>query len=268
MKYYFLIAIILILVYSLFRRESYSPSLVGKRMGNLQDLSKYRMFYINLERHKTRREFIEGQLIKNNIYASRIEGVDGSNSLPKVICSDSKITPYEIACTLSHLKAIVTAYSEGNESAIIFEDDVSFQLVPYWDTTVSQLIAAAPSDWEILHLSNYMFPLQESPRLKFKKYNKNFSCCGYIINRKGMKKIIDKMVRGDVISLDHNRINPVADELIYRLVDGCYIPNRVFFIPYNDTGEMDSTIHKDHTRFHRDSVNRVLQSYLKKLKQV
>lgn len=267
MNYFFVVVIIIIIIiYSLISREKYS--IKSPPGNNLQDLSKYRMFYINLERHKTRREFIESQLLKNNIYATRIEGVDGRNVLPRVICSDSKITPYEIACTLSHLKAIITAYSEGDESAIIFEDDVSFQLVPYWDTTISQLVETAPSDWEILHLSNYMFPLHETPQLQFKKYNKNFSCCGYIINRKGMKKIIDKMVQGDVISLDHKSINPVADELIYRLVDGCYIPNRVFFIPYNDTGKMDSTIHKDHTKFHRDSVNRVLQSYLKKLKQV
>ena len=57
-------------------------------------------------------------------------------------------TFHEVACTLSHLRAIKQAYDDGQEMAIILEDDalISQDFVDNWESYADQ----APSDWQIL----------------------------------------------------------------------------------------------------------------------
>ena len=48
----------------------------------------------------------------------------------------------EIACTLSHLKAIRTAYMKGYNMALVLEDDVSLKYVERWKVSLSKLLGA------------------------------------------------------------------------------------------------------------------------------
>ena len=88
----------------------------------------------------------------------------------------------ELACTLSHLKAIRQAYEDGAPTALIMEDDASLEYVcesappthararllsyrlcparcvarwqyPQWDSSLAELIDAAPSGWQVLQLA-------------------------------------------------------------------------------------------------------------------
>ena len=62
------------------------------------------------------------------------------------------LTPSEVACTLSHLKAIYIAYEKGYEKALILEDDVLFYLLPFWTEDIDAILQKAPKDWEVIRL--------------------------------------------------------------------------------------------------------------------
>ena len=57
------------------------------------------------------------------------------------------VKPEELALTLSHIRAIRAAYDAREETALIFEDDVSLQDVPRWTESLQELVARAPHDW-------------------------------------------------------------------------------------------------------------------------
>jgi len=127
----------------------------------------------------------------------------------------------EVACTLSHLKAINLAYQSGDETALILEDDVivSEKFAQYWD----DYSASAPKDWEVLqfyvnneyiqtHLSNIADGW-------VRWFPDHWGTTAYIINRQGMEAILNKAVdnelmeKGDIRFLKSGMI--LADELIY-----------------------------------------------------
>ena len=51
-----------------------------------------------------------------------------------------------------HLRAIATAWADGVQTALIVEDDISFEYLPAWPLSLQQLALRAPADWEILQL--------------------------------------------------------------------------------------------------------------------
>ena len=113
---------------------------VKKRDETFNYIKKY---YINLERSKDRLESIEKEFKDYEIgNYERIEACDGKdlNSTKKgkfgelefENIKDKKATKGELATTCSHLKSIKKAYDDGEEMAIIMEDDMNFTLMPYW----------------------------------------------------------------------------------------------------------------------------------------
>src|SRR5439155_442477 len=116
------------------------------------------VYYINLDRSPERNEHMQTQLQKFKVKEwKRIQGIEGPNDPSIIYTNDFKdMTPGEIGCSLSHLRAIKTAYDNGLESVLIMEDDASFEYVPFWNFTLSRYIQDLPSDWHILQLhSNY-----------------------------------------------------------------------------------------------------------------
>ena len=57
----------------------------------------------------------------------------------------------EAACTLSHLEAIKQAYDDGNEHALILEDDA--QLSTDFFQNLSSFLKSAPPGWKVLQFS-------------------------------------------------------------------------------------------------------------------
>ena len=100
----------------------------------------------------------------------------------------------ELACTLSHLNTIRTAYQDGLEMVLILEDDASIQLIPYWRKTFDQYIAEFPPDWYCVSLFNMACyinnNLPEYINVRDKICNGSVA---YVINRKGMKNILNTM---------------------------------------------------------------------------
>lgn len=83
------------------------------------------LFYINLAARPDRRERMERQFERLGIAAERFNAITPATSDPKwVALATGKLSPTELACTLSH-RAIWTLILERNlDAALILEDDM------------------------------------------------------------------------------------------------------------------------------------------------
>jgi len=210
------------------------------------------LYYINLERSRDRNEFMIDQLNKHRVsHWKRIEAVNGkADPTIRYINSFSGLTNSEIGCTLSHLKALKTAYEDNLDYVLIMEDDASFDFVALWDKSLSQYIKELNCDWTILQLhSNYEYHKSNEPYICPKQ---NFwTALAYVVNRSGMKLILDKAWNGSEFLISKKFANKgEADWYIYELGDfkKRYITNPPLFTPNNIW--LPSTIHDDHTHMH------------------
>lgn len=116
---------------------------------------------ISLERAKDRREKIKSQLASLNIKAIIMDAVDGQNLVEAE--KNKKITleggyrfgeqfkPGEIACTMSHIKALQIAQKENWPYLIVLEDDVI--LAEDFERRIKILFQIVPPNWEHIYLS-------------------------------------------------------------------------------------------------------------------
>lgn len=214
------------------------------------------IFYINMDKSVNRRRNMEFQFrIANVPEWTRISGIDGSKlQLDK----DSNITQNELGCTLSHIKAIETAYTQNLPMAIIMEDDCYFMHMGIFIKRLNKLIKNAPSDWTLLNLGpshincNDLFKSQTY--IPFKKCN-CYLATAYIINHKGMKNV-----------LKNNKITPreAADVYIFDKAGATYHcePNTIF--PINDDKHITSQIQSsDDLKNQITNAHAILKTFVK-----
>lgn len=183
------------------------------------------IYFINLERAKDRKELIEETLGKHELSYERIDAIDGKklniNELKKIY-NFRKISINEVACTLSHIKAIRTAYEKGNDYALIFEDDCSFEYLVFKQKKIKDLIKLNDR-WEIIQLSMictkevFDVIINSNSEISRSHFGSTGLVC-YLINRKGMMKVLD--------FIDTKKTLGIADELLFRICE------TYFTIPY------------------------------------
>ena len=169
-------------------------------------------YYINLDRSKDRR----GAMEKRFANLKRVEGVDGRNlNIPKEILRRCKMSVFQIACLQSHLKAIKTAYDNGDEEALIMEDDIYADYFKRWEKSIQQIVNNKPKDAECIQLHCSMksevrkMLMMNTDYSRWKRCDKRNSTGCYYITRGGMEKIIK-------LGLDYIPMNwNPADRFIY-----------------------------------------------------
>ena len=219
-------------------------------------------YYINLNRATSRKTIMECQY-KN---LTRIEAVDGNT-----LADNDYLSKYEIACVLSHVKAIQTAYDNGLDEVLILEDDIYIDYFDKWSKTLESIIASAPLDMECIQF-HCINPLNVSRMIKvnrdFIRWNVTNSSAGcYYLNRKGMSRIlsldIEKSLLNTVFMEDTNKNKiykkegwpHVSDILLYN-----YINSYTYTNPLFNHQVTESFIHPSHLSFHI-KVLKVIQQY-------
>jgi GR25 family glycosyltransferase involved in LPS biosynthesis len=264
-----LIFLLVMLLYILYKNYNYSNIHTQKNHPHTPTF-----YFINLDKSINRKQRYEERLSKYpNVHTERIPAITPHDIKKyKIYISPScKInTELEIACTLSHLKSIFTAYKNltynisknknTNNYAMITEDDLLILEMPNW----SKLVNSAPRDWEILQLVA-SGPLAEhmynKNTLEWQPHIHNMWCCAaYLINLKGMITILNSCVPEyktidnwndiTIINLDHNNTNCAADHIIYSLANTYTYTNPLF----NVEG-IDSTIHSHHLPTHLQTID-------------
>lgn len=185
-------------------------------------LKNISIFWINLERSERRRNIMLEEFKKYNLNHTRIEAVDGNDididEFKKKYTINEKMNKYEIACTLSHMKAIKHSYDKGLEYALILEDDANFDYFPYKTDTLLELLKELKTvDGECLQLANIIsekyFSICKN-KFENKKMFKTSSAAGtqsYLITRSGMKKLLD--------NFENIKKLEVADVHIYNITN-------------------------------------------------
>lgn len=259
------------------QKYTFDKNIYNKNLCNIP------IYFINLPKSKERKFFLEKQIQQFNINNFKIiEAVYGKNKksisdnmfqvpmdTQKTIYffnNDENATDSEIGCTLSHLNTVRQAYNDGLEYVIICEDDIDLYWIKIWVDTINYIISKAPEDWEYINLSN---ACNVDSKNNYFKYSEN-DCWGTVSqlwNRKGMKKILDKCYKNNKFILNkewgyiHKEVS--ADIYIPRLINS-YVYKTYLFPTINNEEEMESTIHKNHTKDHiKRSLDNIKNLYKK-----
>jgi GR25 family glycosyltransferase involved in LPS biosynthesis len=230
-------------------------------------------YYINLDKSINRKQRYEQRLSKYyNIQTERIPAITPQDIKKYKInrsqaCNQN--TELEIACVLSHLKSIFTAYKNlmfniskkknTNNYALITEDDLVILEMPNWN----KLVNSAPPNWEILQLVA-LGPIAENiynnSSIGWQKYIYNtWSCAAYLINLQGMITILDACIPEykqvdnwndiTIINLNYN-VNCASDHIIYTLTN-----TYTYTIPLFNLEGLDSTLHSHHLPLHHSTID-------------
>src|SRR5690606_22896953 len=87
-------------------------------------------YFINLARRTDRRDWMESQFAKLGLDAKRVQAVTPDDISPEqrqASCDPHRyhwMTEVELACSLSHIRAMQTFLDEGRSHGLIFEDDL------------------------------------------------------------------------------------------------------------------------------------------------
>jgi GR25 family glycosyltransferase involved in LPS biosynthesis len=217
--------------------------------------------WINLDRSPDRREYMINLLKDINIPNFRISAIDGKSyddieSIYKNIPLERKLSKSEIACTLSHIKAINYLKNIPGEYFIVCENDISFNNIILFDHDLKTIILDCPK-FDILMLNKtFLKPLKE----KYSKWNDYFynkyeqvgSTVCYVISRNGINKIINnaKYIDDNNFILNKNNNLDVADIYIYKNID-----TYIYKYNYITTLIEQSTIHNNHMDLHKNNDN-------------
>jgi GR25 family glycosyltransferase involved in LPS biosynthesis len=232
------------------------------------------VYWINLEESIDRRNKMISQFLSQGIPNKRIDAIKHDKPL--------------IGCCNSHIKAIHTAWIEGNEMAIICEDDVDFSNSATIFTRICNLLETLPEsvkgDWDVLqiqytepHFSKGLQTYIET----FKVSNDNsidglknrivkgylYGAVAYLMNRKGMSKFLNMMTKlhtDDLnkytitASFDHPRAH--SEELVYR-----YINSYMSVFPILNYLPLDSLINTSGHYFMANESNRTLANQIRSI---
>lgn len=210
------------------------------------------VYWINLAADTKRREYMESQFeyweIENN---HRIEGYDARVDDPSEHLKGripDNMSPNEVGCVLSHLKAIKHFYENSKDDyALIFEDDLNLDLVKFWNFTWHEFFCLLPYDWDCVQLTTIC-----TGNIHVKLHHRfinDFSAAAYLITRHHAEKILKNHVREDKYKID-NGVKPraVSEDLIFESGKSYCIPIFLYNL------EMGSAIHPEHIDiFHRQS---------------
>jgi GT2 family glycosyltransferase/GR25 family glycosyltransferase involved in LPS biosynthesis len=178
-----------------------------------------KMLWINLDRSKDRFNTMTKLLSNIDIPTERVSAVDGQrlHQYSYSINMDNNImTSSEIACTLSHIKAILSLTDVQGEYFLICEDDIIFDDTYMFKHDLKHVIQKCPLFDVLLIYKTYINGVLNETYTKWNDLDiKPGGAVAYVISRQGIKKFSEynKMYNSEI-----HTINPfsVADDYIYK----------------------------------------------------
>jgi hypothetical protein len=158
------------------------------------------LIYINLDRSPDRRESFESSVPKN-LKVIRCPAIDGNDIEPIY-----KITKYEHACLLSHLKALEMLLETDGNLFMVCEDDVIFNN----ENDMEKIVNNCPP-FDILKLHHLDIPFHSNPYFSdvYRRWNtedKEWGAACYLITRQAIEKILN----------NPDKLYTVADDYIFK----------------------------------------------------
>lgn len=161
-----------------------------------------RIFFINRDCDKDRREALERELVKASLSAERVSAANGlqvpEDLRPYFFSGNTlhgTLREGEVGCYASHLKAMQVVAARDLSFAVVLEDDAV--LPPNFETAVGEVLAALPPSWDIVLLygtpTRAVKPVATLRRQlgKLVRYSRVPSgTVAYLINQRGARKLL------------------------------------------------------------------------------
>ena len=157
----------------------------------------------------------------------------------------------EYGCLLSHLETINKFSKSKYNICLILEDNISLELIKYWNKSINTIIADAPTNWEIIMLT-YM---TDQPLTALYTYNTGFiySTGAYIINKKAAGKFINNNFINDKFILNSTKIHTTDKYLFSSFITYAY--KYPYFIHNNNI------LHVHHIKFKEYNKNQLITTW-------
>jgi len=236
-----ILLILVILIYSFGKKVLNTPKVSGIQ----------HIVWINLDRSLERKVSMQEKLKNIPISNTRIQAIDGKNAaLMKKYKQNikSKLSDYELACLLSHIKAISFLHGKKGDYFLVLEDDVSFENFKYFNFGLDTIIKNAPPFDILMVFKTFGSSIDKlySPWKKISSIDPRFPVTGavaYVISRKGIETIMDN-IKYD-IEIENfiylNRNLQEADIFLYTISNTIIYKYNFFSVETKD-----STIHSEH----------------------
>jgi len=233
----------------LHEKVSKNATNVTKNVTNVTNVTNIDIpiIWINLDRSLDRKAFMENQLNElSNVRISACDGKNIDNISRGTICgieyiNDLKdLTKFELATSISHIKAALLADERDDEFTLILEDDVDLITSSLWDKKLSDIIKSLPTDWGALQLSrigkshhrhkDIMVDFFSGSSKKQKLVNTSgWGGAGYVLSRQGRKRILshvmlnpDTVYISKTISKLGTNSRGLADNIVFACAKNVY----------------------------------------------
>jgi GR25 family glycosyltransferase involved in LPS biosynthesis len=218
--------------------------------------------WINLDNSTHRRTNSENILKNIQIPNERISAVDGSKLiLPKLIF-ERNISIYELACLLSHIKAINSLKNTNGDYFLICEDDFILHNTIFFSKDLKQIIQNCPT-FDILSIqSTFNKELYNEYNKWSDYYTENplsfIGCTGsYIISKQGVDKILAN--NSFIDDVNYTLVYPVnsADIYLYKYVD-TFVYKYNFISSLNNESIFNHKFIRQYQKFNFIRINKML----------
>ena len=180
------------------------------------------LYYINLDDRIDRNVYMTTMLHKHNIKGTRISAINGrlGQHVEYIDEIPNRLRPNEIACTISHLRAIqYWLQTSDSETAIICEDDISFDESCKWPFSWSDVVSSLPFYWEILQCCVIFHPQHEIIVNLHHRTSYDYSAACYLIKRSYAERLLSYYWNSNTLKWNLTYKSPfplTSEETVYR----------------------------------------------------
>ena len=185
---------------------------IRKQVGYVPEISRsdFDCYVINVKTNKSRLDYIssmyndsdlstepfilidavDGKVadIKNSVTPRIWEGIEQIDKTGKR-SDHGHLTRGMVGCYLSHLKVLEMIQASNKPYGLVLEDDAMFPK-DILDKNIKDVQESIPEDWDVILLGRW--PLKEAIEKNYVRVRKFWGTHGYLVNKKGAKKIIEQ----------------------------------------------------------------------------
>ena len=219
--------------------------------------------WINLDCSTQRKTNAENILKNIQIPNERISAVDGSKLILPKLPYERNISTYELACLLSHLKAITSLKNTEGNYFLICEDDFILNNTIFFSKDLKQIIQNCPT-FDILSIQSTFNKELHSEYNKWSEYYTEnplsfIGCTGsYIISKKGIDKILSNNNFTDDSNYILNYPINAADIYLYKHID-TFVYKYNFISSFNNNSIFNTKFIRQYQKFNFIRINKMLE---------
>ncbi len=153
------------------------------------------IYYFNLDHRTDRREYLEKEFFKYGVEnyfrvnSSRYSVDNYEEWKHRVVIDKLRTRIWSLAILIDKIQCIIDWYDSNiSDTCLLVEDDISFELVQYWNFDWKTLMNRLPCNWECvqLHIVGNKFVSMNMT----KRFRNNHSTGCFLINRSYAERLI------------------------------------------------------------------------------